>query len=300
MSKNIFNPVEIVNLTARKFKVKAPVFEGNQDVPPGIYEGPTADDLRREAELFKKSWESEKSGMIEDAKAEAEKIIQEARDQASKELEEQNTSRKVQQENIEFESERLLSEARKKAEEIINKAHEKEENIQAKARQIGIEEGHEAGWSEGNDEIKRLSKRLQKVLDTAIARRSEILAETESQIVDLILLIVRKVVKVMSESHRKVVLNNVTQALKKLRNRGEVNIRVNLADLEICTKHKRDFIELMENIESVSILEDSAVEPGGAIIETDFGYIDARIQSQLREIEDKIVELAPLYENNRM
>ncbi|MFP4409747.1 MAG: flagellar assembly protein FliH, partial [Spirochaetaceae bacterium] len=30
---------------------------------------------------------------------------------------------------------------------------------------------------------------------------------------------------------------------------------------------------------------------GGAIVETDFGEIDARISSQLREIEDRILEL---------
>ena len=36
------------------------------------------------------------------------------------------------------------------------------------------------------------------------------------------------------------------------------------------------------------------MDPGGTIIETDFGEIDARIASQLQEIEDRILELMPV------
>jgi flagellar assembly protein FliH len=42
------------------------------------------------------------------------------------------------------------------------------------------------------------------------------------------------------------------------------------------------------------VLEDSSVDKGGCIIETDFGQIDARISSQLHEIEENITELMPI------
>ena len=45
---------------------------------------------------------------------------------------------------------------------------------------------------------------------------------------------------------------------------------------------------------SVTIMEDTTVDRGGCIIETDFGQIDARISSQLHEIEEKILELMPI------
>jgi len=110
----------------------------------------------------------------------------------------------------------------------------------------------------------------------------------------LVLLIAKKVIKVISENQKNVVINNVVQALRKLKSRGEVAIRVNLADLELTTEHKKDFIEMVEGVKSIKILEDSTVDRGGCIIETDFGSIDARISSQLHEIEDRIVELMPI------
>ena len=41
-------------------------------------------------------------------------------------------------------------------------------------------------------------------------------------------------------------------------------------------------------------MEDSTVEKGGCIVETDFGEIDATIHSQLHELEEKILEVSPI------
>jgi flagellar assembly protein FliH len=91
-----------------------------------------------------------------------------------------------------------------------------------------------------------------------------------------------------------VVINNVMQSLRKLKSRGDVVIRVNLADLNLTSEHTRDFIDRFENIKSISVLEDSSVDRGGCIIETDFGQIDARISTQLKEIEENILEMMPI------
>jgi len=159
---------------------------------------------------------------------------------------------------------------------------------------LGFKEGHEDGWKDGRAEVSRLIERLHKILDAAIGKRQEIIEQTETQLIDLVLLITRKVVKAISENQSNVVINNVIQALTKLKSRGDIAIRVNLADLDLATEHVRDFMKMAENVKSVTVLEDSSVDKGGAIIETDFGQIDARIFSQLREIEEKILELVPI------
>ena len=53
-------------------------------------------------------------------------------------------------------------------------------------------------------------------------------------------------------------------------------------------------MRMVENVKSVTVVEDSSVDRGGCVIETDFGQIDARISSQLHEIEEKIIELTPI------
>ncbi|MDR1588127.1 MAG: flagellar assembly protein FliH, partial [Treponema sp.] len=148
--------------------------------------------------------------------------------------------------------------------------------------------------AEGKAEVERLIERVQVILERAQNLRAEILADTEQQVVDLALLISRKVIKTISESQKTVVLQNIAQALKKVKARGAILIRVNIADLKLATEHSKTFIQMMEGAKNVQIVEDSSVDPGGCIIETDFGEVDARISSQLAELEARILELSPI------
>ncbi|MFW5806248.1 MAG: F0F1 ATP synthase subunit delta, partial [Spirochaetota bacterium] len=127
-----------------------------------------------------------------------------------------------------------------------------------------------------------------------------IIEESESQIIHLVLEIAKKVVKVISENQRNVVVNNVVQALRKLKQKSDVIIRVNFQDVKMVSSHTEQITSMVERAGNITVAEDSSVDPGGAIIETDFGQIDARISSQLREIEDRIVELAPIKSNPKM
>ncbi len=142
--------------------------------------------------------------------------------------------------------------------------------------------------------MERLIERLHTVLERAQKKREEILAETEQQLVDLVLLISRKVIKVLSENQRTVVVSNVVQALRKVKGRGDITIRVNIADLKLTSEHTKDFLKLIEGAKNISVMEDSSVDRGGCIIETDFGEIDARISSQMSELEQKILEMSPI------
>ena len=208
--------------------------------------------------------------------------------------EQAGTRRRRSNDDAEAEAERIVSEAEQKASEITREAERKAQDAEEDARRAGFEEGREKGFEEGQAEHERLVERLHVIINKAIDRRNEIIEESETQIVNLVVQIAKKVVKVISENQRNVVVNNVVQALRKLKEKTDVIIRVNIEDLEMVTNHVQDIIERVEREHHITVAEDSTVDPGGAIIETDFGEIDARIASQLQEIEDRILELVPV------
>ncbi len=118
------------------------------------------------------------------------------------------------------------------------------------AYEKGYAEGHGKGYDEGKAEVARLVESLHTIITKAIEKRNEIIEEAETQIINLVLLIVKKVIKVISENQKNVVINNVVQALRKLKSRGDVVIRVNLADLELTSEHVKDFMKMVENVKS--------------------------------------------------
>ncbi len=298
MAKHVFRPTEIINLSRKVFiQPPAPVVEEPEEletVTEEEYEGPTIEDYRREAEVFKTEWEKERSEMVSNAKAEAERIVKESEQVAFNEIKNKNNQAKKIRQEAETEAERIISEAKGNAEEVESKAQSSMSQIEQEARDKGYAEGHEEGYKKGSEEVARLVEQLHTIITKAIDKRNQIIEDSETQLINMVLLIANKVIKVISENQKNVVINNVIQALRKLKSRGDVVIRVNLADLQLTTDHTRDFMDRIENVRSITVLEDSSVDKGGCIIETDFGQIDARISSQLKDIEERVLEMMPI------
>ena len=298
MAKTVFRPNEIKKSEeqillqlARKFAVEETIEE---ITPEPVYEGPTVEDLRREADQWRAQWERDKADLIAEAQEEAASIRKDAETAAFEEVKRKTDQSQVIRQQAQDEATKILADAESRAAEIVAESRAKLDVQLKEGYDDGYKKGQEAGFREGNLEAQRLTDRLHTIIERMMDKRQEILAETEQQIVDLVLLMTRKIVKVISENQRNVVVSNVVQALRKVKGRGEVIIRVNLNDVAMTTQHIKDFLSAAENIKNITVVEDSTVDRGGCVIETDFGSIDAKIVSQLNEIEQRILEVSPI------
>ncbi len=298
MAKHVFKPSEVVNVNGRVM-LEPPVIvaqeaEVLEEQPMLAEESQSMEDIRQEALTFKQNWEQERDLMISQAREEAARIVKEAEDAGFDEVKKKTDQAQKVRQDAETEAKMLLDNAKKSADEIEKKIAERTAEAEKIAYDKGYKEGHELGYKTGTDEVTRLVDRLHLIITKTIERRNEIIEEAETQLINLVLMIAQKVIKVISENQKNVVINNVIQALRKVKGRGNVIIRVNLADLELASSHMKEFQNLVENVKNITVLEDSSVDRGGCIIETDFGQVDARISSQLHEIEEKILELMPI------
>ena len=298
MAQTVFRPNEVKVKNGDKLTLKL-LHDYTPETPEEekeveVYNGPTAEDLRKEAEAFRAGWEIEKRRLLDEAQKSADDIVKKAEDAAFAEVKRQTDQAQVIKADAEAEAEKIIQNAHLEAQKIIQEAHAEEARIQEEAAKAGEAQGVEEGYKAGHEEVNRLIARLHKIVESVMTRREEILKDTEQQIVDLVILMTRKIVKIISENQKGVVLSNVLAALKKVKTRGNVTIRVNLDDYKTTTEHKAEFIRRVENIQGITVLEDSSVDKGGCIVETDFGAIDARIASQLGELENKILELSPV------
>ena len=297
MAKSVFRPNETKH---EGEKVILPLVRNYAPVEEEIpviqeeYHGPTADDLRKEAEAFKTQWESEKQKMLSTAQASADEIVKKAEEAAFAEVKRQTDAAAVIKSDAETEADNIITKAKAEAAQIIADAEAERDRLRNEAETTGYEKGHQEGYEKGVAEVERLIDRMHRILEAVMQRREEILADTESQIVELVILMARKVIKILSENQKNVIMANTVAALRKVKTRGNVTLRVNIEDVKLTTAHADEFIQHVENVQGITVQEDSAVEKGGCIVETDFGAIDARISSQLTELENKILEVSPV------
>ena len=298
MAKTVFRPNEIKTKSGDKVTLKLIHDYTPEKVEEAAeveeYIGPTADDLRKEAEAFKAGWEIEKKRMLDEAQKSADEIVKKAEDAAFAEVKRQTDQAQVIKADAEKEAQDIVNKAQAEAQEIIAKAHSEENEIRDSAYRKGYDEGQKSGYNDGQSELNRLIERVHKIVESVMNRREEILRDTEQQIVDLVILMTRKIVKIISENQKGVVLSNVLSALKKVKTRCSVIIRVNIEDLKLTSEHTGEFIKRVEAVQGITVIEDSSVDKGGCVVETDFGAIDARIASQLGELENKMLEISPV------
>ena len=121
MAKTVFRPGETKN---EEKKVLLPLvydFSPIEEEPEEIveeYTGPTADDLRREAEAFQLAWEHEKQLMLTQAQAEADAIVKKAEDAAFAEVKKQTDDAQIIKADAENEAFQIIQKAKQEAEQI--------------------------------------------------------------------------------------------------------------------------------------------------------------------------------------
>lgn len=297
MAKNVFKSYELP-LQNQPVKILPPeLYSDRQEEeaePVAVYDGPTVLELEEEANRFRVQFEQEKQDMVRHVQDEIAAI----RSSEAASLTQMKNEAVVEADSIRDEArkdaEEIIAKAKAEADAVIAAAEASKQAISDEARDEGFTTGRKEGYDIGKEEADRLINKLHVMISGVADKRKAIIDESESLIVDLILNIVRKVVRTVSESQKEVVVDTVMKALSKLKSAADVTLRVNFDDVALTTEHMKQFLKKVEKAKSITVIEDSSVDRGGCIVETDYGSIDARISSQLREIEDKIRELSPL------
>jgi flagellar assembly protein FliH len=307
MAKLVFKPIQIAGLQEeidinlpdkyKKYHRDEDAEEFEVDQEGNIieqYQGPSIEEIEAELNRYRQETEEQVKQLLDEAQKKSRDIEDEGRTKAFQMIQDSKEKIRLEEDSGKAKAEQILDRAKMEVERMIKEAEMKVAEIEHEAYQKGYDAGREVGFKKGQGEVRRLIDRLGTIVGKAIDIREEILAASEKQMVEMILIIARKVIKDEIIERKEIVLNNIREALKRIKDRDRVDIRVNFQDLELTTQHKDELIKLMESLRKVNIYEDSRVDRGGVIIETDVGAIDARISTQLKEIEEAIRNAEPI------
>jgi len=203
---------------------------------------------------------------------------------------------------LEIMKERIILEAQQEAENILNQAQMEAASIvelaQSEALQVketalqqGLEEGKAEGLRLAEAESTDYLRQAKMTLENAYVEKEKLIANSEEEIVLLTLDIAQKVIKKEVALGHEVILQIVQEAIKKAAHREKVIIRVNALDLE-AVEGQRPLLREKSGSQDLIILPDPTVQPGGCVLETDLGTVDARIDTQFKQIEECLLKIA--------
>jgi len=179
----------------------------------------------------------------------------------------------------------------KQAEQAIEDAKVKGVEIEKQAHEKGIQEGKVEGKEEIISQSKIVIEGIENVLKEITAYKDDFPKIYEKEVVGLIKEIAKKVVHVEARMDERVILKNIYKAFDILSDRVEVKLNINPDDLDFVNENRPEFFSNVKGLQSISIEADADVERGGCFIETEYGNVDARIQTQLERVESSLEEL---------
>ena len=149
------------------------------------------------------------------------------------------------------------------------------------ARERGLTEGMSAAESAYRTKLARLE-----ALAAALREeRREFFDRVEPEVVRLASAIAEKIIGEEMELRPERIVDLVRAAMKRLRDRESLRIRLSPQDLDLVKQARDDLIGSVDGVRKLELIEDRRVDRGGCVIESENGALDASIKTQMSEIE---------------
>lgn len=179
-------------------------------------------------------------------------------------------------------AEAMLVDARDRVKTIVDDARTGAVDVAEQARKEGHDSGHTEGVAAAEREMEEMLATMRGLIDMARVERHKIIEGAEPEIIKLAMGIAERILHKAVEVDRDVVVAITKSAIGELVDRESITVRVNPIDLERMKQHRDSMLALGET-KHMRVIEDQRVDPGGVVVETDAGTLDAKISTQVDE-----------------
>jgi flagellar assembly protein FliH len=166
------------------------------------------------------------------------------------------------------------------------------------AERRGFDEGLARGLAEARARAERALEAVDAAERSVAELRDRYLAGAEAAAVELAFQIAEKVIGATVAADPKAVLGVVSGALLRTTDRDHLVLEVNPGDFELVRDAAKELAARLGGINRMEVISERRVDPGGCVVRTEEGEIDARICSQLERVRQVLSEacvpVAPL------
>jgi flagellar assembly protein FliH len=144
----------------------------------------------------------------------------------------------------------------------------------------GFAQGERAGAEVANQRGEAMLRRLTQTLDELTVLRSQMIHQTERQMVQLALAIARRIVRREVSLDQDLLIAMARVALDRLGESATVTVRLHPEEFEATAAARA----AQFTGTNVSVVADARVGRGGCRVESDFGVMDAGVDAQIQEL----------------
>lgn len=178
------------------------------------------------------------------------------------------------------------------AEELLRVAGEQVQALRDDGYLRGYNEGRKAAEEDVLQEIAALAA----VVGGVEEARERHFADLEPRVVRLALAIAEKILHRQVALDPGIVVDVVRDGLRRLAGAESVTVRLAPEDVDLVKEHGPDLAAGFGDQSRIRVVADPAMPRGGCMIESEAGEVDARLETQLDEVGQRLMEAWAIHE----
>ncbi|MGG1520111.1 FliH/SctL family protein [Paenibacillus oryzisoli] len=164
------------------------------------------------------------------------------------------------------------------------------------AREAGFAEGYQTGMVQAETSVKQayadMLAEASSILEQSYQLKQQIIQESEPFLIELSTSIAEKIVGRQLSLEPAWVIELIQSVLMRRREKGIITLCVSPSQFAYIQDAREELLTSIDSQAELEIIPDSTVQDHGCVIRSSFGSIDARIDTQLKEIKTALQQLA--------
>ena len=189
-------------------------------------------------------------------------------------------------------AEEYVEAVRREASKIVQQAHRQAEEIRQAAEHAGRQAAKEAANRVLDEKVgqrmQTILPALRKAVDQVVDQRADWFARCESTLVQLATAVAERVIRRQLADRPEISVAWIRECLEMSAGAAEVKLRLNPQDMEGLGGQVPRIAAEIGRLAPPQIVADAGVEPGGCVVQTEFGTIDMQLATQLARIEEEL------------
>jgi flagellar assembly protein FliH len=175
----------------------------------------------------------------------------------------------------------------------LEKTKELQEEAYREAYQLGLDQGRESAFAEFREELSQRVDYFTQLLRTIENLKVELVQNNEAHLLKLVYAIASRIAMTEIASNPEVIINVLEQAIEGTQSEERIVARVNKADYEFIVSSMEKLSKDMEFLRRLKLEESDDIRPGGCIVETNFGSVDATVEQRVQKVWEALGEKLP-------
>lgn len=180
---------------------------------------------------------------------------------------------------------------------VEDRALEKLQQIQEKAYKegyaLGLDEGRKKAFEENARVISERLDEMSKLISSISSMKKEVLNHNEAHMIQLLFHMASKLAQAHLEMDHTPIVEIIRQAVELAQGEESVTIHVSNTQIEFLENLKNQQKVEFDFMQKVKFVADESLKPGGCIVETNYGEVDASIERRVQQLWAHLKENLP-------